>query len=309
MILCLFNMGRSQEKLRNFASCHSLFRLSGIPLIVVECAFGDDPWILDPSAEVMRLRTSTALWQKERLINCGLDRVPDRCTKVAWIDADVLFEDSDWATKASDLLDDLAVVQLADRFVRLPRGCQAYAGVGEVWESFGAVYTEHPNAMLLGDYGIHGHTGFGWAARRSVLDQIGLYDACIAGGGDHVMAHAFCGDWESHCLTRMMGPDSLWYQSAVTWASQLYPLVRARLGVVSGAALHLWHGDISSRRHMLRYEALRNVRFDPRRDLERDESGCWKWATHKPSLHAAVEHYLADRRCEADDAGDFAGSV
>jgi hypothetical protein len=288
VILCLFNVGQSQAKLRNFTFCHSLIQISGIPLIVVECAFGDDPWILDPSAEVMQLRTSTALWQKERLINCGLARVPDRYTKVAWIDADIVFQDSDWAVRASELLDDLAVVQLADRIVRLPRGCQAYAGVGQVWESFGAVYVEHPNAMLLGDFGVHGHTGFGWAARRSVLGQAGLYDACIAGGGDHVMAHAFCGDWESHCLTRMMGPDSLWYRNAVAWASKVYPLVRARLGVVGGAALHLWHGDISSRRHMLRYEALRNARFDPDRDLETDESGCWRWASHKPSLHAAL---------------------
>lgn len=267
MILCLFNIGRSQEKLRNFAFCYSLIQISGIPFVVVECVFGDDPWILDPSLGVIRLRTSAALWQKERLINCGLARVPDRYTKVAWIDADIVFQNTDWATRASELLEDVAVVQLADRIVRLPRGCQAYTGVGQVWGSFAAVYVEHPNAMLLGDFERHGHTGFGWAARRSVLGH-GLYDACIAGGGDHVMAHVFCGDWESQCLTRMMGPDSAWYHNAVAWAAKAYPLVRARLGVVSGAALHLWHGDIASRQHGLRYEALRNARFDPDRDLE-----------------------------------------
>jgi glycosyltransferase involved in cell wall biosynthesis len=308
VIVCLFNLeqskpGQNEDKLRNFNLCRSLFRKSEIPLIVVECAFRDDPWVLDPAAEVMQLRTSTALWQKERLINCGLTRVPDRCTKVAWIDADIVFENPDWAVQASDLLEDFAVVQLADRFVRLPRGCQAHTGVGEIWESFAAVYLKHPNAMLFGDFGVHGHTGFGWAARRSVLEQVGLYDACIAGGGDHVMAHAFCGDWESPCLTRMMGPDSPSYRDAVAWASKVYPLVRARLGVVTGAALHLWHGDISSRRHMLRYEALRNARFDPDRDLETDESGCWRWASHKPSLHAALENYMADRRTEASDTG------
>jgi hypothetical protein len=157
--------------------------------------------------------------------------------------------------------------------------------------------------MLTGDFGVHGHTGFGWAARRSVLDQVGLYDACVAGGGDHVMAHAFCGDWESPCLMRMMGPGSLWHRSAVAWASKVYPLVRARVGVVGGAALHLWHGDIPSRRHILRYEALHNARFDPDRDLETDKNGCWRWASHKPSLHAALENYLADRRSEAGDVG------
>ena len=131
----------------------------------------------------------------------------------------------------------------------------------------------------------------------------GYTTRCIAGGGDHVMAHAFCGDWESPCLTRMMGRDSRWYGNAVAWASKVYPLVKARVGVVNGAALHLWHGDLASRQPMLRYEALRNAQFDPDLDLEPDESGCWRWATHKPSLHAALENYLADRRSEAVDRG------
>ena len=81
-------------------------------------------------------------------------------------------------------------------------------------------------------------------------------------------------------------------------------MVRARLGVVEGAALHLWHGDLASRRYDLRYEALRNARFDPNQDLELDEGGCWRWASHKPALHAALENYLADRRAEAGDAED-----
>jgi hypothetical protein len=306
VIICLFNLGRSRDKLRNFSLSHSLFRTSGIPLIVVECAFGTDPWILDSSAEAIQLRASAALWQKERLINCAFARVPDKCTKVAWIDADILFQNSDWAVRASEFLDDLAVVQLADRIIRLPRGCAAYAGSGEVWESFGAVYVKHPNAMLLGDFGCHGHTGFGWAARRSVLDQVGLYDACIAGGGDHVMAHAFCGDWESLCLTHMMAPSGHWYRHAVAWATKVYPLVRARLGVVEGAALHLWHGDIASRHHVLRYEALHSARFDPNQDLEADERGCWRWASHKPALHAALEKYMVRRRAETEWASKSA---
>ena len=308
VILCLFNVGQSREKLRNFAFCHSLFRMSGIPLVLVECAFGNDLWVLDPGPGVARLRTSTALWQKERLINRGLALVPDRCTKVAWIDADVLFQNPEWAVAASERLEDLAVVQLADRIVRLPRGVREYNGTGEVWESFGAVYVEHPNSLLLGDFGLHGHTGLGWAARRSVLAHTGLYDACIAGGGDHVMAHAFCGDWESPCLTRMMGSGSHWHHHAAVWAANVYPLVHARLGVVAGAALHLWHGDLASRRHVRRHEALRDARFDPDRDLEPDENGCWRWASYKPVLHAALGDYLMSRRCEAENATGLAGN-
>jgi predicted O-methyltransferase YrrM len=312
VITSLFNIRGCQEKLRNFAFTSALLRLSGIPLIVVECVSDDDPWDLSPSSDVLQLRASAALWQKERLVNCALSRVPPGCTKIAWIDADILFQNAAWAVRASELLSDYSVVQLGDRLIRLPRGRHSYAGDGNVWESFGAVYLRHPNALLLGDFGLHGHTGFGWAARRNVLESVGLYDACIAGGGDHVMAHAFCGDWESACLTRMLGADSAWHRHAVAWARRVYPLVRARLGVVEGAVLHLWHGELASRGHVHRYEAVRNAQFDPDLDIEIDQGGCWRWRSVKPPLHAAMADYLANRSTEvkvANAAAVRVGSV
>jgi hypothetical protein len=308
VILCLFNMGRSPQKIRNFAICHELLRASSIPVVLVECAFGDDPWILDAGPRVVRMRTSSALWQKETLINRGLSLVPAGCTKVAWIDADVLFQNSDWAVIASERLDRLAVVQLAETMVRLPRGASEYDGAGQAWESFGSVYQDHPNALLAGNFAYHGHTGFGWAARRSVLDHAGLYTGCIAGGGDDVMAHAFCGDWESPCIARVMGLGTAWHRHAVAWAMKMYPLVRARLGVVEGAALHLWHGDASSRQYVPRHTALREAGFDPDRDVELDEGGCWRWASNKPAMHAALDAYLVRRRGEGESSvGEVAG--
>ena len=212
------------------------------------------------------------------------------------------FQNPDWAVRASQLLDELAVVQLADRIVRLPEASLIYNGEGQVWDSFAAVCRQHPNAALLGEFGRHGHTGFGWAARRSVLDHAGFYDACIAGGGDHVMAHAFCGDWESACLTRMMGPDSAWYRHAVAWATKVYPLVKARLGAVDGAALHLWHGDIASRGHVLRYELLHRAGFNPDQDLESDQAVAGAGLPANLLLHAGMNDYMAGRRVEATAA-------
>ena len=114
------------------------------------------------------------------------------------------------------------------------------------------------------------------------------------------MAHAFCGDWESPCLTRMMGSRSLWHNHAAGWATKMYSRVRARLGVVEGAALHLWHGELSSRQHVRRHEALRRLNFDPDRDIKTGEDGCWRWASDKPSLHDALVGYLSSRRQETE---------
>jgi hypothetical protein len=298
-VTCIFGFSAVARRLRNLAFTSSLFRPAGPPLFVVECAFGDDPWTVPESADVIRFRASAPLWQKERLLNEVIHRLPKAFTKIAWIDADVLFSNANWAVDASRLLEDFAVVQLCEEIVRLPAGRHAYAGHGQVWDSFAAVYRSEPNAMLAGDFGTHGHTGIGWAARRSVLEDVGLYDACIVGGADHVIAHGFCGDWESPCLTRMMGDDSEWYRHAAAWARKVYPFVKARVGVVHGAALHLWHGDMASRQHVRRYEPLHLARFDPTRDIARDAGGCWRWSSDKIEMHDAVGRYLGARRAEA----------
>ena len=297
-ITALFHL--SAGKLANFQLFRAPFQRNGIPMIIVECVFGDVPWLLPEEPGVIRVRASDALWQKERLINVALAHVPRKCAKVAWVDADVLFENPGWAVEASNLLDDVPVVQLAERAILLSFGQQSNDVGAQSIDTFAAVYALEPNAQTRGEFGTHGHTGFGWAARRSVLEAGGLYDACIAGGGDHLMAHAFCGDWDSRCVLKMLGENSAWYRHAAAWSEKIYPLVRARLGCVPGTILHLWHGDMATRRHGIRYEQVRAAHFDPAVDVALSPGGSWEWASRKPILHQALSEYMDVRRNEAE---------
>ena len=62
--------------------------------------------------EVIHLTTSPSntLWQKERMLNLAVARLPARCTKVAWIDADSFFTNERWVADTSALLDHQLVV-------------------------------------------------------------------------------------------------------------------------------------------------------------------------------------------------------
>src|SRR4051794_18027562 len=71
-------------------------RIAGLRLLTVECAFGPEPFALEPSAEVLQVRARDVLWQKERLLNVALAALPADCHKVAWLDGDLLFERPDW---------------------------------------------------------------------------------------------------------------------------------------------------------------------------------------------------------------------
>jgi hypothetical protein len=299
VITCYFNSAGFASKRTNFARFLDSLSRSDITHRVVECAFADTPFELPESDHVLRIRARDVMWQKERLLNLAVAALPAVCTKVAWVDADILFAEANWAAETSRRLDDFPIVQPFDRVIRLPRGQTAYAGAGDAWPGFAAVYARHPNLMLGGDFARHGHTGFAWAARRDLLTRHGLYDGCISGSGDHMMAHAFCGDWSSPCIDRILGPatsDSPLRSHFVAWCRSLYKDVRARVGVTPGTILHLWHGDTENRRYVLRNQELANFNFDPATDLRIGRSGAWEWASDKPDLHRWAIDYYPSRR-------------
>jgi hypothetical protein len=297
-ITCVFNCQESEQKFRNLQQMSGPFLWNEIPLYIVEACQTGHSLRLPSTSRTIQLVGGDAVWQKERLINVALERIPKHYTKIAWVDADILFENKLWLSEASALLEIHNVVQLCERIIRLPIGRHQYSGHGEVWETFGSIYQKEPNLLLQGNFGLHGHTGAGWAARRSMFDGIGLYDYCVAGGADHLMAHAFCGDWESECVSKMLSDGSQWHLHATEWAEQVYSRARARVGVVKGSALHLWHGNLATRQHVHRFTALHAHNYDPSVDVTIGADGLLYWTNGKTSLHSDLAAYIDSRRTE-----------
>ena len=305
LLTCYFNADGYRTKRANYDRFALSLRRSHLRLLTVECAFPGQPFELPAGPDVLQFRARDVLWQKERLLNLGLAHLPAACTKLAWLDCDVLFENPDWAAETSRRLDRFPVVQPFARAVRLPRGADAYRATGDVWEGFAAVQARDPHALLSGRFDRHGHTGFAWAARREVLAGPGFYDACVAGSGDHMMAHAFCGDWDSACIDRIIGgiaPDNRHRDWFAAWSRRIYPATRARVGYVPGAVLHLWHGDFTHRRYVDRNRELARFGFDPAVDLRIGPGGCWEWRSDKPELHRWARAYFGQRREDGEPA-------
>jgi hypothetical protein len=79
------------------------------------------------------------------------------------------------------------------------------------------------------------------------------------------------------------------------WARRLDSRVRARIGCVPGAVLHLWHGERANRLLKERKNILKRHRFDPDADLRLGSGGCWEWNSDKPELHRDVAEYFGRR--------------
>ncbi len=269
---------------------------SGIGWKMVECAFKDEPFQLPESGHLLRVRGQDVLWQKERLLNLALRHIPVRFTKIAWIDNDVLFENPQWAVQASRLLDRFAVVQLFEEITMLSAG-RATPGEGDkLYEGFGAVYAKNPDALLSGNFDVHGHTGFAWAARRDIFDNHGFYDRFIGGGADEVMAHAFCGDWKSPCLKKSTGGNAAQESHVVPWCEKIHSAVGSSVGFVKGKALHLWHGEIQDRQYLSRASDLNALGFDPEKDLRLSEAGLWNFGPNRDDLRRWALRYFQNRK-------------
>lgn len=294
IVTCYFNPQSYATRLENYHRFKKAFERSAARFVTVECAFDNQPFVLS-GPNVISLKATDVMWQKERLLNIAISSLPSECRKVVWLDCDILFQNPMWLVQTSKLLDRFALVQPFQEVVYPPKGELCYSGESnDSIESFASAFSSAPNKYLAGNFRKHGHTGFGWAARRDLLTSHGLYEACVVGDGDHMMAHAACGDWDSSCV----------YNSIVgfvhrnhfrQWAVPFYKDVRGRLGYVPGTILHLWHGEAQNKRLYKRLLELAAFEFDPTRDVRVEHGGALEWNSPKLELHRWLQEYFASR--------------
>ena len=276
----------------------------GANVVTAELAFGDAPFELPEGPKVLRMRSDNVLWHKERLLNLAAASLPAECTKIAWCDNDILFDDPRWLERTSEALDRHMVVQPFNSCNWLARGETGYPASGGTYESFAHCFVRAPNLARASKYVQHGHTGFAWAAQRELFEAGGLYDHAPVGGGDHLMAHAFAGGMiHSPCLKAMLGRETAFAKHFWKWAVKARDLVKGRIGYVPGSVLHLWHGDLTNRGYATRDRQLRALGFDPERHLTTSENGLIEWSAEAPAeLRAWVEENFERRKEDGEPA-------
>ncbi len=274
-------------------------RQSGIQVLTVECAFGNDSFDLPESSDVIKVRSNSLLWQKERLINIGAMYLPEDCKYVAWIDCDVVFANVNWAVEAADLLSEkCTILQLFETCVRLEQG-DVFPRYPVPVTSFAAVTTKDISTMDCGRYDVHGHTGYAWAMRREIFDGIGLYEHAVSGSSDHFMAHAIY-DHYGFCIENALKHDPRQIEHFIEWGNEFYKYTQGKLGAVSGEIYHMWHGSLDRRDYFRRMWKITECGFNPDTDLLAMPGKPLEWRPHvlekKPELVSYFGEYFESRR-------------
>lgn len=327
----LFNPLNYSSRKDNYFRFREHTRRQGLWLLAVELSYSDETFLNDTSAEMVvhvnikstydqfdepdneermhdrnsnedDVQSLTVMWQKERLLNIGLEhlfhllnqdgtQVPT-CENIAWLDADVIFLNENWVEDSCAALEhDFTVLQpfskairLSDKETRdLPQTRRDYLHPAAELQTSSAFDSSKLKTVPRVER-IH-FAGFAWVARRAVLEDIMLFDKAIIGGADSLMASAFHnpiqdlrqkienGDFDSLSKNRPL------IQSFLSWAEPVHALTEGKVGLLArgeNRLLHLWHGDIGNRQYSQRYRILVHGRYDPEEDIEltTEEHGC-----------------------------------
>lgn len=319
VVCCFFNPCGYRSRLDNYRRFRAALAASGLPVLTVELAVGDDTFQLGPEAgEVLRLRSPHAMWQKERLLNLGIRRLLARgADRVVWLDADVVFEDAAaWPWHVAAALEERSLCQVFGQVVVEQEGGRALLpGVAAVR------YGQETGSWLFQDrrgptpswplgYPL-GYSGFGWAARAEVLSRVELYDRAIVGGGDKLIyaASIDLGErWRERAAKLLasavracagcghVNRAPRYLEDYLSWAERWRLAVGGEPGWTDRSVRSLYHGDRRDRQYTLRRDILLRHEFDPAADLAEGPDGTWRWASAKPDLHLEVQNYFFERR-------------
>jgi hypothetical protein len=299
-ITSYFNPARYNSRLANFRTFRKHL---GVPLLAIELSFDGSFELQALDADLLlQFAGRDVLWHKERLLNVAVRSLPPDCDEVAWIDCDLIFDTDDWPARTRDALKDFAMVQLFVDRCNLKRGARldspCDASFDSVAQSIGykiATGRAEPDDLrVAGASAVRFMTlGLAWAARRRLLEEHGLYDACIVGHGDRAVICAAIGKFEYCEMALHMNSRQVEHYRA--WAIPFFAAVGSKVGYIEHRALHLWHGDFKDRRYAQRHQDFRKFAFDPFVDIAPDGNGVWRWNTSKYEMHDYVRNYFESR--------------
>ena len=271
--------------------CDRMNYEKNVKLITIELQQGCRDFVTNST---IKLRTDDEIWYKENLINIAATHLPNDWEYMAWIDADIEFQNKNWARDTIEQLQTYKILQLfshaidlgiKDETLQVHMGfCYQYVN-GETWKE--------PK------YGGTWHPGYAWAIRRETFDQLGgLMDFPILGSADHHMSLAFIGLVNRYLNSKLNYNYKLLCK---IFQERCDRFVAKNIGFVHGTILHHFHGNKADRKYQDRWVILTSNDFDPLRDIIKNCKGLWQLEGSKIKLRDDIIMYFRQRNEDSVD--------
>ena len=193
-----------------------------------------------------------------------MDRLlPPDWKAFAWIDADIEFENNDWALDTLKILNGAKdIVQIFSHAVDM----NAKEETMNVYNSFAWQYCKKlPYSHKFPNYW---HPGYAWACTRKAYEKMGgLFQWGILGASDHIMSFSLT----NKGLQSINDKYSKEFKAKIVAFERL--VKRLRLGYVPGVIRHHFHGQKANRKYIERNEILLKNNYNPELQLTTDKYG------------------------------------
>jgi len=279
IIACHFNWCGFENPVKNLNRFINRMTIDGIPLYGVELSLTDNFVTKDiPNWYQIKVGKENVCFQKEACINLLEKKLPQKYTKIAWIDADIAFTNKNWYNDASKKLETYKLVQLYERGVDTDKTGKLLTHTN------GIVFAGGPRT----DPGYFGHPGGAIAARRDLFNNGGLYSYSLMGSSDTILMYTIYNVPMRHI------PDDK-YKVYIEWKHKIQEYINKEdVSYVSGNFIHDWHGEKNNRNYIERNTILSKVDID--KNVSIDKNGLLKIYNVSDGLYEDILTYFRSRK-------------
>ena len=230
IIIVFFNFTKSIRIIQNLLLIKNKLEMAKIPFYIGEIVFDNDNFLLNKADNIFQYRTNSYMFYKENLINVIEEQIPFSYTKILAMDADLLFDNPDWYSIASQTLDNFTI-------------CQGFNIA--TWLSLDFNILQTKESIVINKN--HGHPGFIWGYNREWFKQYKLVDYTIIGGGDSILQFALFN------LNFMLRFDYL--ENILTnYKNKIKDTFT--ISFIDINVYHLYHGNFSNRQYVDRHAII-----------------------------------------------------
>ncbi len=283
----------------------------GLKLLTVEWSRNREFDLGDQDADhLIQVSGGDLVWQKERLLNIGLSRARELgVSKVAFLDCDIVFAETNWHDSVNSALDANPIVQCFSHVNYLPpidHSGMARDGLTSIQPVFSRPSLAHelvqsgrflpiewdannPNIPVSS---LAGNPGMAVAIHLNKDSSWKIYEGNIIGGGDGILMAAATNHLDELFSVRSLSPAHR--QSIRAWKVENFP-GKMQLGYANNQIFHLWHGEIEKRQYVERHRILADHGYDPASDLNPEQSGALLLARGKEKIRNDIAEYMFSR--------------
>lgn len=293
MITVLVNPARSRSSIKYYNNFKHQMEKAGVKLITVECAMDNCPFTVTlPNNEPynIQIKTNSAFFQKERLFNVALNKLPLDAKYVLWCDYEVEFTQENWAVDAVKGLNVVRALQLFEDVSIMGQSKEEMKKV----KGFAALnYKKNETVELQTFEESTSACGFAWGYRIEFLQEVaGLISMCPLGNNDKMMAYAMFDKIKDYVPKDIL--NDCFEDYLLNWQKKAVASLKTGVGFIPGLIKVNWINTPRDKSLYEKWNILNDNEFNYTLDLIVKEDGSYGLNPQSKTLITELkEHFTS----------------